>query len=143
MRKWDFRFMEMARLVGSWSKDTTQVGAVIVDPFNRVVSVGYNGPPAGVHDGWATREEKLARTIHAEQNALHFAHKDVQGCTIYITHPPCSHCAASLIQRGIQRVVSPQPDAAFIERWGDSVEHSIKMFLEANVEITYTEPHHD
>lgn len=43
MNKWHSRFMEMANLVASWSKDpSTKVGAVIVDDKRRIVSVGYN-----------------------------------------------------------------------------------------------------
>ena len=50
-KKWDKRFLELAKLVGSWSKDpSTKVGAVIVDCNNRIISVGYNGFPKGVKD---------------------------------------------------------------------------------------------
>ena len=49
--KWDNRFIDLAKLVGSWSKDpSTQVGAVIVDQKNRIVSVGYNGFPQKISD---------------------------------------------------------------------------------------------
>ena len=42
LNKWDKRFLEMAKLVASWSKDpSTQVGAVAVR--NRtVIAQGYN-----------------------------------------------------------------------------------------------------
>ena len=48
--KWDIRFLEMAKLVASWSKDpSTQVGAVAVR--NRtVIAQGYNGFPRGCDD---------------------------------------------------------------------------------------------
>ena len=48
--KWDIRFLEMAKLVASWSKDpSTQVGSVAVR--NRtVIAQGYNGFPRGVDD---------------------------------------------------------------------------------------------
>ena len=53
--KWDYRFLELCKLVSSWSKDpSTKVGAVIVDQDKRVVSLGYNGFPKGVSD-FATR----------------------------------------------------------------------------------------
>ena len=43
--KWDRRFMDMARLVASWSKDpSSQVGAVITRG-KFVISVGFNGFP--------------------------------------------------------------------------------------------------
>ena len=36
-KKWDKRFLELAKLVGSWSKDpSTQVGAVIVDDNKKL-----------------------------------------------------------------------------------------------------------
>ncbi|HQR41672.1 MAG TPA: hypothetical protein PLX97_03285, partial [Gemmatales bacterium] len=80
MNKWHERFLGMARLVATWSKDdSTGVGAIIVSPDHRVVSVGFNGYPKGVNDVILNREQKLARTIHAEANALHFAGKDVSG----------------------------------------------------------------
>ncbi|MEG1463000.1 MAG: cytidine deaminase, partial [Anaerorhabdus sp.] len=45
---WDQYFMGLAHLSALRSKDpSTQVGAVIVDSTNRVVSIGYNGLPRG------------------------------------------------------------------------------------------------
>jgi len=77
MSKWDSRFMDLARLVASWSKDpSTQVGAVIVDQDKRIVSTGFNGFPRCVNDSPVDREVKLLRTIHAEENALLFARRD-------------------------------------------------------------------
>lgn len=44
LSKWDERFIELARLVATWSKDpSTKVGAVIVRPYRTVASVGFNG----------------------------------------------------------------------------------------------------
>lgn len=49
--KWDFRFLDLAKFISSWSKDpSTKVGAVITDWDNRIVSIGYNGFPKNVHD---------------------------------------------------------------------------------------------
>lgn len=138
MSKWHSRFMAMAKLVATWSKDdSTGVGAVIVSPDKRIVSVGFNGYPKGVDDTILSREQKLARTIHAEANALHFANRDVSGCSIYITHPPCSHCAAHLIQRGIATIYSPAPDKHFMERWEDSLKESQAMFMQAGVVLYF------
>jgi dCMP deaminase len=132
--KWRQRFLELASLVATWSKDeSSQVGAVIVDANNRIVSLGFNGAPRGVRDGFANRNQKLRRTLHAEDNALSFAHRDVTGCTIYITHPPCAQCAARLIQRGIAGVIYPWPTLEFIERWRTEVVEADAMFGEAGV----------
>jgi hypothetical protein len=61
--------------VAGWSKDTTQVGAVLAIG-NRVVGLGYNGLPAGVKDHpdrLLNRDIKYAMTVHAEANALRMA----------------------------------------------------------------------
>jgi dCMP deaminase len=134
LQKWDYRFIELAQFISGWSKDpSTKVGAVIVDAKNRVVSVGFNGPPRGVADRF-DRPTKLLRTVHAEANALHFATKDVCGNTIYITHPPCANCAANIIQRELTRVVTLTPPSCFMDRWKDSYDESLKMLREVGVE---------
>lgn len=138
LNKWDTRFLELAKHISSWSKDeSTKVGAVLVDSKNRIVSLGFNGPPRGVTDRYHDREQKLMKTLHAEDNALSFANKSTEGCTAYITHPPCANCAARLIQHGIVRVVYPEPSAEFMSRWEKSYLVALEMFGEAGVEITY------
>lgn len=134
MDKWDQRFLDLAAFVATWSKDpSTRVGAVITDTSNRVISLGYNGPPQSVDDSFLDRETKLLRTIHAEPNALHFAHRDVSGCRMYVTHPPCCHCAGHIIQRGITSVTFPRPSREFLDRWLTSYDGAMSMFSEAGV----------
>ena len=50
--KWDMRFLALAEHISEWSKDpSTQVGAVITHSRSkRVISLGFNGFPAGVED---------------------------------------------------------------------------------------------
>jgi len=49
--KWDIRFLDLAKLVSTWSKDpSTKIGAVITDRDNKIVSLGYNGFPKKVAD---------------------------------------------------------------------------------------------
>jgi len=132
--QWDRRFLDMAELVASWSKDpSTQVGAVIVDDGRRVISVGYNGFPVGISDDWRldNRRTKYKIVVHAECNALLFTPKSLVDCTIY-THPfmPCPQCAGMIIQSGISRVVSYESDN---ERWNEDFELSRQMFREADV----------
>lgn len=135
--------LDLVALVASWSKDpSTQVGAAIVDAKNRVVSIGFNGFPRAVRDSdeaLIDRDEKLRRTIHAEENALLFAARSVEGCTIYVTHPPCARCAAKLIQAGVVRVVSNIPSAGFSERWADGMASASTMMREAGVGFEYAE----
>lgn len=138
MNKWDLRFLEMAQLVATWSKDpSTKVGSVIVDRDQRIVSTGYNGFARGVDD-WQghleNREEKLRRSIHAEANALLYARRDLTGCTLYVTHPPCARCASMICQSGIKRVVAAAPDPSFAERWSEDMRSMASQFSEAGVD---------
>lgn len=133
--KWDKRFLDLAKLCGSWSKDpSTQVGAVIVDDNNRIVSIGFNGFPQGVEDSeerLVDRETKYDIIVHAEANALMFANKSVEGCTLY-TWPfqPCSRCAGLIIQSGIKRVVSVVHDD---KRWKKNFTTARQLFKEAGI----------
>lgn len=137
MSKWDKRFMEMAVMVASWSKDpSTKVGAVIVDRNNRVVSLGYNGPPRGVEDDPSVdRDTKLRRTIHAEKNAILFARGETSGCTIYVTHHPCGPCAAFITQAGIARVVIPVGESTLSHRWAADICEAARTFEQAGVHL--------
>lgn len=141
MSKWDRRMLDLVRLIATWSKDpSTAVGAAIVDVKNRIVSVGFNGFPRAVCDSDEAlfdRDEKLRRTIHAEENALLFAGRPVEGCTLYVTHPPCARCAAKLIQAGLTRVVAQMPAEGFSERWADDMRSAAEMFAEAGTAIDY------
>lgn len=134
MTDWDHRFLTLAEQIATWSKDpSTRVGAVVVDAKRRLVGAGYNGLPRGVIDRPdLDRDEKLRRTVHAEQNALLFA-AHTEGCTLYVTHPPCSSCAAKAIQAGIARIVAFAPEPAFAERWAASCASTTAMLAEAGV----------
>ena len=138
--KWDSRFLDMAALAATWSKDpSTQVGAVIVDQNKRVVSLGFNGFPQGCDDhgdALENRELKLLRTIHAEDNAILFAQRDITGMTIYVTHAPCARCAAKIVQSGACRVVHPDLPTVFAARWRDDLLAAYDMFREAGVLVT-------
>lgn len=138
MTKWDKRFLDLAHHVATWSRDpSTQVGCVIVNPRRQIVSTGFNGFPVGVDDDparYACRPTKYLMILHAEQNAVLQAGGDVRGGTAYVTHPPCSQCAAVLIQAGIVRIVTVKPDAGMAERFRDSFEAAEVMLREAGVE---------
>jgi dCMP deaminase len=136
MSKWSERFLDLADHIATWSKDpTTQVGCVIVDKQNRIVSVGFNGFPRGVKDlveRYADRPTKHLFVAHAERNALDNAPLSVEGCTLYSPLLPCNECAKSIIQKGIKKVISYQPI--------DDVPHfnwhvTKQMFLEAGVQL--------
>ena len=138
--KWDYRFMDMARLVASWSKDpSSKVGAVITRG-KFVVSVGFNGFPQGVVDSderLTNRELKYPMILQAEINAILSARQDVRGCTIYVTpYMPCPQCAAVIVQSGISRIVYTPSDN---EKWGKPVL-STSQFAEAGVDLVELTP---
>ena len=121
MDKWDSRFIEMAKLVSTWSSCIRHnVGCVIVRD-KRILTTGYNGAPAGI-DTCKDKEicirnifkiesgtkQELCYAVHAEQNAIVQAAKlglSLDGATLYCTHRPCSICAKLIINAGIKRVV--------------------------------------
>lgn len=142
MDKWDVRFMEMTRLVSTWSscfKPNRQVGAVVVRD-KRILTTGYNGAPAGVQSckerGECLREklgiasgtrQEMCYATHAEQNAIIQAAKlglTLEGATLYCTHQPCSMCTRIIINSGIKRVVYEQ---------GYPDPFSIALFEEAGI----------
>lgn len=132
---WDYRFLHLAKLVSGWSKDpSTKVGAVISDINNRVVSIGYNGFPKSIVDNGRLfdRETKYKMIIHGEMNAILFANRSLEDCTLY-TYPfmPCPRCASMIIQTGIKRIVSYQNKS---DRWESEFEISRELFKEANIE---------
>lgn len=92
------------------------VGAVLTKD-TRIVSLGYNGPPAGTHncdEEWpehgCPRDSKgsCSLALHAEQNAILYASKNnvsVEGSTLYITLSPCIACARIIFTTGIRKVI--------------------------------------
>lgn len=144
-KKWDRRFVTLAKHIAGWSKDpSTQVGAVLAKG-NRVVGLGYNGLPAGVKDKRSrlmNRAIRYAMTAHAEANGLAMAGDKAQGATVYTWPlPPCSTCAAALIQAGVRRVVAPTPPPDLAQRWGASLKLAQAMFREAGVKVEMLDDH--
>lgn len=92
-----------------------QVGAVLTKD-TRIISLGYNGPPAGTHncdEVWpeegCPRDSKgsCSLALHAEQNAILYAAKnkvDMDGSTLYVTLSPCIACARVIYSVGIKKV---------------------------------------
>ncbi len=101
-----------------------KVGAVLTKD-TRIISLGYNGPPAGTHNcdlEWpehgCPRDSKgsCSLALHAEQNAILYAAKNnvpIEGCTLYVTLSPCIACARIIYTTGIKRVVYRESYAAY------------------------------
>tara|TARA_R110000868_G_scaffold188854_4_gene431702 strand:- start:1246 stop:1677 length:432 start_codon:yes stop_codon:yes gene_type:complete len=136
MNKWDERFLDLAFTISKWSKDPdVQVGCVIVDQNNRIISTGYNGLPAKVADNQNVLHNKAAKnnmTIHAERNAIIFAKQNLINCTLYTSLMPCAPCAAMIVQTGIIKVVTCRLDNDKL-KWRFDLSH--KMFKEAEIEL--------
>ena len=149
MNKWDARFMDMARLVASWTScfnEGRAIGAIIVKD-KRVLATGYNGAPAGLKTcrerGECMRRKlgvasgthaELCFAIHAEQNAIIQAAKlgiSIDGGTLYCTHQPCSMCTRIIINAGIRRVVYEQ---------GYPDNFSLELFREAGTQLERFDP---
>lgn len=139
--KWEQRYIDVAHLIATHSKDpSTKCGAVIVRPNRTLCSAGYNGFPMGVEDSehlLEDRDEKLARTIHAEVNAIINSNgSSVEGCTLFVVPlMPCAGCAAQIIQSGIVRVIydeTASPEQ--LKRWENESKIARVMFAQKNVE---------
>lgn len=137
MSDWDEFYLGMADYVSTQSKDPSlSVGCVITRSDNTLASIGYNGFPRGCDDSeilLRDRDTKIARTVHAELNAILNAHERLDGCTCYITHPCCAGCAGAVIQSGIVEVIVRKPTPDLLVRWGDSIDKATKMLHEAGV----------
>lgn len=144
MADWNKRFIDVTKLVASWSKDkSVGVGAIIVED-NRILATGYNGFPSGCDDNDPRRHERPAKyfyTEHAERNAIFSAARKgikTEGCTMFLMWFPCADCARAIIQSGIKRIVCYKPDLND-KRWGESFMASLEMLRETKIEIIYYE----
>jgi len=138
--KWDLRFLELARLIASWSKDpSTQTGAVIVRPDRTIAAVGYNGFARKMKDDpalYANREVKYERIIHCEMNAILTAREPLVGYTLY-TAPflSCPRCAVHVAQTGIIECVAPVCPERLRDRWLKDLQRARTYLEEAGVAV--------
>jgi dCMP deaminase len=133
--------MGMAVLSALRSKDpNTKVGAVIVSPDNKVISIGYNGMPRQLDEdklSWNKGEgldSKYLYVCHAEFNAILNTQVGgtLKGATLYVTLFPCNECTKAIIQTGIKEVI-------YLEnKYADAIntQASKKMLDLAGVKIT-------
>lgn len=139
--KWDRRFLKLAEHISAWSKDpSTKVGCVVVGADREIRSTGFNGFPRGIEDRadrLENRELKYPLICHAEENAIMHAARvgvSLKGCTAFVTWPPCTRCARSLVQAGVSEVVYPA-ELVIPDRWQEDFEMSTGMFSEAGVQV--------
>ena len=136
--KWKLRYMNLAKLISNWSKDDIGVGAVIYERESHfLVSMGYNGVPAGVDESFkAFRSAKL----HAEQNAILFAGDIRQRNCAIVVWPfmPCAICTAMIIQSGIQEVIVPKY-GLYSEKWQKEWDIARALLADVNLKLTELE----
>ena len=115
-QKWIDAFMDTAeRFAQLSSAKRLQVGAVVVKD-NRIISIGYNGMPAGWTNEceelvYRIAEEPILKTkdevIHAEANAIVKLARDGEsgnGSVMFCTHAPCVQCAKLIYGAGISKL---------------------------------------
>lgn len=100
--------MEIAETVSKMSyAKRLQVGAIVVKD-NRIISIGYNGTPAGWDNNCEDEDNKTKpEVIHAEANAiLKLASSNESGkdSVMFLTHAPCMNCAKLIYSAGITHI---------------------------------------
>lgn len=93
-----------------------QVGAIVVKD-NRVISIGYNGTPAGWdnvceevivrYENGKEETKTKPEVIHAEANAiakLARSNESGEDADLFLTHAPCMECSKLIFTSGIKNV---------------------------------------
>jgi len=104
-RSWEETALILAETIAECrSQDPyVQVGACALLRDNSI-SLGYNGPPPGVEIDWSERDNRGARIIHAEVNALRAV--DPGDCKfLAVTLLPCRHCMTFIASKGVKKIV--------------------------------------
>jgi dCMP deaminase len=125
------------------------VGAIVVKD-DRIISIGYNGMPAGwdnncedesveLYSGYEGAIHKTVlktkpEVLHAETNAIAKLAKSNEsglGASMFITHAPCLDCAKLIYQSGISSVLyrdayRDTSGITFLEKSGITVEQMEK-----------------
>ena len=108
-------FVQITKLVALRSPCRKAQQAALLIKENRIISFGYNGPPAGSLncveeiDGESIcgkdNNNSCFLGVHAESNAIGYAARngiDTDGCIIYCTQTPCIACAKLCVSSGIK-----------------------------------------
>lgn len=159
-QKWINAYIDVAeRFAQLSSAHRLKVGAVVVRD-NRVISIGYNGTPAGWDNNcedvmwtfdqrdvdsqpnqWTFCETKRAwyttktkqHVIHAERNALDKLARyggGGNGAVMFITHMPCLECSKSIYGAGINSV---------FYRYSYKTDDGVKFLQDCGVTVTQVE----
>lgn len=99
-------FMEIAHVVAKRATCFREnVGCIIVSKDNKIVSMGYNGPPPKKPHCKSHPNGQCSTSIHAERNAISYLEMLESQCDLYVTHLPCDNCVQYIIDSAmIKRV---------------------------------------
>ena len=148
-KKWVDAFMDTAERFAQLSSAVRlKVGAVVVKD-NRIISIGYNGMPAGwdnncedtVVENYAGFEGAIhsvklktkPEVLHAETNAIAKLARSTESglnAAMFVTHSPCLDCAKLIYQSGINRV---------FYRDAYRSENGIQFLKQSGIEVTKVE----
>lgn len=125
-----------------------KVGAVLAQE-TRIISLGYNGPPAGTHncdEEWPEhgcardRKGSCSLALHAEENAILYAAKNnatIEGATLYVTLSPCLACARIIFTTGIKRVIFLK---SYAQYKGIEIDEGVEFLRRFNVDVQQYQP---
>ncbi len=142
-------YMELAQNLSRKSHCVKIAVGAVLTKDTRIVSLGYNGPPAGTHNcdqEWpgvgCPRDSKgsCSLALHAEQNAILYAAKNgvpMNGCTLYVTLSPCLPCARIIFTMGIRKVLFLKSYASYK---GIGTDEGVDFLRRFGVEVEQFDP---
>ena len=114
------------RTLSQYSRATrARVGCVLWHrPSRRIISMGYNGTPAGMDN--TMEHDNITRdcVIHAEMNTLGKLSWweriwQLPECVLFVTHTPCVSCAQAIVKHRI-------PVVYYLDPYGNTaVSHQV------------------
>lgn len=120
------------------SSGAKQRGAIAIDEFDCMVSVGFNGVPRGFPhcteapckgakqpSGGSASDDCMA--VHAEINCIINSHSPKSIHKMYLTHSPCFKCALALVN------LVNLKEIYYLEEYGDT--RGIEILRESNIQI--------
>lgn len=142
------KHLMVAKAIAQLSKDSsTKVGAIAIGQGGEFLASGWNGAPRGCSadepdDVRGERPEKYFWFSHAEANTITNAARvgtPLAGSTLVVTHFPCMDCARAIVQAGIVKVVTPEPEYEFAMRWREHIDRAKRLFNECGVLVEYVD----
>jgi dCMP deaminase len=108
----------------------------------QLLSAGYNGMPRGIDETIESRWERPVKykyVVHAETNGIY--NSSLNGVSLknsicIVTMFPCSNCAKALIQVGVKKIITHEPNLEH-ERWGEDFKYSLELLNEVHMDMIY------